>query len=130
MADPDDPAPVPDPGPRPSAFVFPFAEAATAASAIEAMIEEIQDMVDTHEGEIDAATVNFQGDAATNFLTRFDDDMADLRTLKSDLVTEQTELDTAITTAMDRKAARDAAIGAWDTANDDYTAYQRALADR
>lgn len=127
MADPDAP---PHPGPRPSAFVFPFAEAAAAASAIEDMIEEIQDVIDTHEREVDTATVNFQGDAATSFLTRFDDDMADLRTLKSDLVTEQTELDAAITTAMERKEARDAAIGSWDTANQAYTDHQRAVADR
>lgn len=127
MADPDAPT---HPGPRPSAFVFPFAEAATAASAIEDMIEEIQHVIDTHEREVDAATADFRGEAATSFLTRFDDDMADLRTLKSDLVTEQTELDAAITTAMERKEARDAAIGSWETANQAYADYQRVLADR
>lgn len=130
MADPDDPAPVPHPGPRPSAFVFPFAEAATAASALETMIEEVQAMIDLHEREIDTATENFSGETATAFLDRFDDDMADLRTLKSDLVTEQTELDTAITTAMERQSAREAAMVAWDQADAAYDDYQQALADR
>ena len=120
MAGPDDTPPVPHPGPRPSAFVFPFAEAAAAASALEDMIEEVQSVIDRHETEVEPATVNFSGDSAQAFLTRFADEMSDLRTLKTDLVTEQSELQDAITIAEERREAADAAIAEWQQALQDH----------
>lgn len=130
MAGPDDIPPVPHPGPRPSAFVFPFAEAAAAASALADMIEEVQAVIDTHETEVDPATENFAGESAQNFLTRFGDEMNDLRALKQDLVTEKDELDAAIATAEQRQSDRQAAISQWDQADQAYDDYQRELANR
>lgn len=129
MAGPDDITPVADPGPRPSAFVFPFAEAATAASALADMIEEVRTVIADHEREVDAATEHFTGESARNFLSRFDDEMRDLRTLESDLQTEKDELDDTITTAEARRDARQTAIGNWQTADSAYQTYRAQLAN-